>query len=267
MSEAPRAVVFTDLDGTLLDAETYDPTPARDALERLLEGRIPVVPVTSKTLAETERWAERLGLGNVPLVVESGGALRLTGGRVELVGTPYTELRAALAALGKEIGRPLLGFGDLTEAEVAARTGLAIDEARDARLRLADEPFFADPPLTAEESGALARAAERRGLHLEHGGRFLHLLGRSDKGKAVTRVLAWYESRTGQRPYAVGIGDAANDRAFLAVVDRAFAVRRPDGSVARELAEMPGIRITDSSGPRGFDEAIRLWLTERTEVR
>ena len=50
---AGRAVVvFTDLDGTLMDHDSYDVAPAKPALDALAARSIPVVPVTSKTRAE-----------------------------------------------------------------------------------------------------------------------------------------------------------------------------------------------------------------------
>jgi len=55
-------VIFTDLDGTLLDAETYSYEAARPALAMLKKRQIPVVLCTSKTRAETEAIARRLGL-------------------------------------------------------------------------------------------------------------------------------------------------------------------------------------------------------------
>ena len=41
-------VVYTDLDGTLLDHESYEPGPARELLMLLADRGIPVVPCTSK---------------------------------------------------------------------------------------------------------------------------------------------------------------------------------------------------------------------------
>ena len=45
-------LVFTDLDGTLLDHDSYSFEPARPALARLRSAGVPVIPTTSKTLAE-----------------------------------------------------------------------------------------------------------------------------------------------------------------------------------------------------------------------
>ncbi len=54
-------LVFTDLDATLLDHNDYSFEAARPALSRLRELDIPVIPNTSKTLAELETLTEALG--------------------------------------------------------------------------------------------------------------------------------------------------------------------------------------------------------------
>ena len=134
MSErAPRAIVFTDLDGTLLDHDTYDPGPAVATLERLAGRGIAVVPVTSKTWEETRGWLARLALDG-PAVVENGGVVVLPAGprdrpTFELTGADYRDLRAALPELAAAVGRRLVGFGDWDAPEIARRTGLPLDEA------------------------------------------------------------------------------------------------------------------------------------------
>lgn len=74
-SAVPPLIVFSDLDGTLLD-EQYDFSPAKPAL-RLLEDRgIPLVLATSKTRAELATL--RAALGGAPsLIFENGAGLAL----------------------------------------------------------------------------------------------------------------------------------------------------------------------------------------------
>src|SRR4030067_2555538 len=69
-----RILVFTDLDGTLLDHRTYSFEPARPALRLLRESAVPLIICTSKTRAEVEEI--RASLGNPePFVVENGGGV------------------------------------------------------------------------------------------------------------------------------------------------------------------------------------------------
>jgi mannosyl-3-phosphoglycerate phosphatase len=68
------AILFTDLDGTLLNGETYDYQAVLPALETLKQKGIPVIPVTSKTRAEVETLIQTVGITD-PFVVENGSAI------------------------------------------------------------------------------------------------------------------------------------------------------------------------------------------------
>ena len=55
-------LIFTDLDGTLLDIHTYDWQPAAAWLERLQDKQVPVILCSSKTAAEMLDIQQELGL-------------------------------------------------------------------------------------------------------------------------------------------------------------------------------------------------------------
>jgi predicted mannosyl-3-phosphoglycerate phosphatase (HAD superfamily) len=57
-------VIFTDLDGSLLDHYTYSFAAATPLLDELNSQEIPVIPITSKTYAEVIRL--RRFMGNSP---------------------------------------------------------------------------------------------------------------------------------------------------------------------------------------------------------
>ena len=58
----PFFLVFTDLDGTLLDHDTYGWEAASPALAQCRERGIPIVLVSSKTRAEMDNLRRRMGL-------------------------------------------------------------------------------------------------------------------------------------------------------------------------------------------------------------
>ena len=60
MTTPPKAIIFTDLDGTLLDRETYSFEPAQSALHLIKQKGIPLILSTSKTRAEIELYRKRL---------------------------------------------------------------------------------------------------------------------------------------------------------------------------------------------------------------
>ncbi len=259
MRHEPRVVV-TDLDGCLLDAATYAWEPARPALETLKRRRIPLVLCSSKTRAEMEPLHVDLGL-DAPYVFENGGGIvippgapwsRVTGrdGGPLLVrlGVPLRDLARALIDIAKEAGARLRGFSRLSAREVSDLTGLPESEAALAREREHDEPFLVE----SGDEEAVRLAAERRGLRVTKGGRFHHLTGASDKGKAVRQVLTLLP-----RAASIGLGDAENDLGLLGAVDQPILVPRPDGSVDPALAAaFPGAPRAHAPGPEGWNSAV-----------
>ena len=80
----PNLIVYTDLDGSLLDGTTYSYEPATPALAALREQGIPLVLVSSKTRAEMEPLRQRLDHRD-PFIVENGGAVAVSNVRVHVL--------------------------------------------------------------------------------------------------------------------------------------------------------------------------------------
>ncbi len=272
----PGAIAFTDLDGTLLAHEDYDWRPAAPALEALRARGIPLVMASSKTRAEIERWRARLG-NRDPFIAENGGALFVPDGwgpappgtakrvddlwRLEF-GTPWPRLRAALPAIARATRLTLTGFGDMRREEVARLTGIDDGDLDACLAREYDEPFLAAGADEDQIALRLAAAAAVHGLAVTRGGRFHHLIGANDKGRAARALCDWLSAGRA-RPRTVAAGDSANDLELLAAADRAIVVARPGGGHARALRDaLPGARFTRAIGPAGFREGVLEVLAE-----
>jgi len=248
-------IVVTDLDGTLLDAETYGWRPARFTLESLAAREIPVVFCTSKTRAEAETLQKELGVSG-PLIVESGGALCIDGKTI-ILGVPYKSLLGCFREMKAATGGVLRGFSDLTDQETADLTGLSLSRAQWARQREYDEPFFFDRDEDRLIDAVIQKAA-KWGLRVTRSGRFWHLHGQADKGLAIRRLLEYYP---GFR--SIGLGDSAMDLPMLEVVDVPVIVARPDGTHDPHLhAALPLSYKTRESGPAGWAEAVEQFILQ-----
>lgn len=262
----PLFVLFTDLDGTLLDADTYRYDAARPALDRLREHAVPLVICTSKTRAEVEPLRRKLD-NRDPFIVENGGALYIPDGyfrtvppgsisrggyRVIEMGVAYPRLREGLRRIEEYVGASLVGFGDMTVQSVARVTGLARGEAERALQREYDEPFL------VEDDGLSLRnireAARPFGLAVMPGGRFFHLVGGIDKGRACRVLIDCYRREWGTVSTA-GIGGGLNDLPMLNSVDWPFFVERPGGGHA-EGCEIEGLTCVRGIGPIGWSRAV-----------
>ncbi|MBN2231996.1 MAG: HAD hydrolase family protein [Deltaproteobacteria bacterium] len=254
-------IIFTDLDGTLLDKETYSWESARPALDRCRELGVPVVAVTSKTLEETRDMAAGIGLDE-RFVFENGGGIWLGADRGVLVlGRPHAELRAAFRRL-TGFFPDLRGMTDMTVAEVAAFTGLLPAAAELARRRRFSEPFVivsgggvAGPAVAAARAPEIVAAAAEMGLQVVRGGRFYHLMAAGQsKGVAVRRLTVEMIPPGAPAPQTAGLGDSPNDFPLLTAVDFPFLVRLADGGVTP--CQLPGVTVATRPGPAGWCEVV-----------
>jgi mannosyl-3-phosphoglycerate phosphatase len=249
-------LVFTDLDGTLLDHHSYDHRDAVAALQRLRERRIPVIPVSSKTHAELEVLAQALHLEG-PLIGENGAVIVYPGEEPQIAPPGYLQIRDFLVDSRSNPEYQTLGFGDMSVDDVMTSTGLDRDMARLARRRLGSEAFL----WHGSETGLNLFRQEivDAGLRLLTGGRFHHLLGDTDKGKAVGYVAKHLERNGYAVSKTLGLGDSDNDREMLLAVDIPIIVRKHDGTHIT-LEQRPDAIITNRPGPAGWNEAIQYLL-------
>jgi mannosyl-3-phosphoglycerate phosphatase len=256
-----RAAVFTDLDGTLLDAQSFAYEPAFPVLRRARAAGVRIVPVTSKTLAEVAALAEELQFSG-PLIIESGGGVaRRTGDGwdTQVFGIDIERLRALAPEIESRSASRLRLFSAMSVDEAARVSGLTGEALERSRERRFDEPFCI-------EEGSLsriARAAEDLGLRVREGGRFHHLCGPVGKGEAVRRVRDELESELGSPLRTIALGDAPMDAEFLLEAERAVIIPRPDGTAHPDLlSAVPHARVAPHAGPAGWAAAVDEWMTE-----
>jgi mannosyl-3-phosphoglycerate phosphatase len=260
-----RLVIFTDLDGTLLDRESYSYEKAGPALAKLKANRIPLVFCSAKTRAEQEVYRRELGI-NDPFIVEDGGAIfierdyfgfpfeyhkSVANYRVVEFGTPYWMIRNALLEVALDTQLNLPAFGTMSIEQVSEATGLDADAASRAKTREYEETLVRD--FTPEELSRLKKALAREGLRLTHGGRFHGVIGNNDKGQAAHRLISLFRQQDGPI-FTVGIGDSRNDASMLSVVDLPLLVEKEPGRW--ENLRLQRIRRVSGVGPEGWNVAV-----------
>ncbi|MDV7144627.1 HAD hydrolase family protein [Tropicimonas sp. TH_r6] len=279
----PPLIVFTDLDGTLLDHETYSFEPAATALGRLRDLDIPLILASSKTAAEIVEIQRAIGCDGFPAIVENGAGILepvsrdskdarpLPGysadqaqpiwdgapnGEPFAPGAPpelgrYPELIAALNEVSPYLRALFEGFYDLGPDGIAQATGLDPEAARRAARRQFSEPglFFGGPGESDEFLAALAKL----GVRARRGGRFLTLSFGGTKADRMDEIAARYGN-----PPRLALGDAPNDIEMLEAADYGVIIANAHGT---PLPDLPGeaaglIRRTSLPGPLGWNSAV-----------
>jgi mannosyl-3-phosphoglycerate phosphatase len=292
-SNSPFYLIFTDLDGTLLDHDTYGWEAAIPALEHCRKRGTPVIIVSSKTRAEINILRRRLSL-SAPFISENGGGIffpketfpdpppgavasdgpgagespegtaagKGTGEWEISLGIPYGRLTQVLGEIRQELQWDIKGFSDMGLDEISRLTGLNKRDAQYAAMREYDEPFIIQGN-APEDPAPLYRAAEDRGLLITSGGRFYHLQGKNDKAKGMELVTAWYRSRHNDLA-TIALGDSPNDFTMLEQADIPVLIRskRTFEGLKRRI---PRLRISDQFGPAGWNSTVLRILSQNGE--
>lgn len=255
----PPLIVFTDLDGTLLDHDSYSHQAAAPALDTLRRLGVPVVLASSKTAAEIAALRSELRFDHVPAIVENGAGLLPAGVGADVGDTSqYDALRTALGKLPPDLRGAYEGFGDWGADKIAQITGLPHDQAA-----LAAQRQYSEPGLwTGDDAGkaTFLDALSQMGITGREGGRFLTLSFGGTKAQQMNAILTQYGF-----PPSVALGDAPNDVEMLQSADLGIVIANPHRAPLPPLdGENAGhIRRTTRPGPSGWNSAMTQIIAER----
>ncbi|CUH83280.1 HAD-IIB family hydrolase [Thalassovita mediterranea] len=260
MTERPRLLIFSDLDGTLLDHQTYQWTAARDALGALKEAGAGLVLASSKTAAEIAPLRAAIGFQNWPAIVENGAGLLPAGAVCDALSERYDALRTALANVPTDLRALFTGFGDLDAAGVAAVTGLSPKAAGLAKQRAFSEPGTWTG--TVQELDQFLNHLATQGITAQRGGRFVTLSFGGNKADRVADLTQRYSPR-----HTIALGDAPNDIKMLETADIGVVIANPHSAPLPPLKGEGAGKIirTTEAGPSGWNAAILSLIKQLTD--
>lgn len=265
-----KLLIFTDLDGTLLDHHTYSADEALSSLRLLRKKDIPLILCSSKTRAEIELYRKKLK-NTHPFISENGGAIFVPrkyfrkklegftdrlGYWVKELGASYLLIRKELIEVTSKFGQPVYGFADMTPKEISSLCGINYREAELAKWREYDEPFNFLKSVDQDTLKKIKAEFAEKGLNLVTGGKLFHLTGQNDKGQAVKILTDLYRQVFKTKCKTVGLGDSMIDLPMLKVCDLPILVKKPDGSYDKDVVAEIKPNLADGIGPEGWNKAI-----------
>jgi len=271
-AQARTLLVFSDLDGSLLDHFSYSFEAALPAIRALAERNIPLILASSKTCEEMRALREALA-NDHPFIVENGAAVYIPRNyfpgeyaptvedgayRVFEMAPARDRWLAALARLQVEFPGQFESFHSAGVDGIVELTGLPEPQARAASHRRYSEPvkWLGTP---REEMRFIAHL-EALGATVTRGGRFLSVSGDCDKGRALVWLRNVYQAANPATPVDdLAVGDSDNDRPMLEAAGTALLIRSPVHDVP-SLARNDGVIVSDGTGPAGWAEGVSHWL-------
>ncbi|NDV92894.1 HAD-IIB family hydrolase [Alteromonas sp. 345S023] len=261
-----KTLVFTDMDGTLLDHHTYSFEAAKPTLTTLAHKGIPVIPTTSKTFAELQPLREKIDLSG-PFIIENGAAIYIPHGffKQKPTGTVWVDgywCKSFISnknywiKLLEKIANDFVGeftqFSKMSLQDIQDATGL--DESSAA---LAAKRQFGEPVLWKGDENKkrdFIKAIRDRGAYPLEGGRFIHVSGNCDKGQALQWLAKEYQKQTETDVRTFALGDGNNDVAMLEAADVAIRILSPVNPPPEIQKEE--VYTSTLPGPRGWNEML-----------
>lgn len=253
-------IIFTDLDGTLLDHDTYQFDAAAKALVFIREHAIPLIINSSKTFAEIEPLQQKLGICQ-PFICENGAAVYFPttlNGQTDWHCHAFAEPRKRVLEILSDLrgkGFAFRGFSDCSSEEIMTMTGLTETEAGLAEQRGFSEPLqWLDSEVEKQKFLAELKA---QGLQAIQGGRFLTVCGDQDfdKGLAMEWFCTQHKADQQSSLLKIALGDSPNDFPMLRTADVAVLIKAKT-NIELDI-EHEGLLIkTCNQGPAGWQEAI-----------
>ena len=247
-AQIQKPIIFTDLDGTLLDHHTYGYGAVLPLLEKLKGMGVPVIANTSKTRSEWLHLAQEIG-NDAAFVVENGSAIYLPYGECVVFGERREEILGYLSGLKDRYEYEFESYTDWDVADIAAATGLDMDAAKRSSEREFSEPLVWKG--SESEKRNFIEEIHTAGFATLQGGRFLHVMGRTDKGKA----LNWLREHFPGSSPVIALGDGPTiSQCFRRRTSALSSPRRPEGNSASNPT-------TASSAARSKDPRVgrRRW--------
>ncbi|MFT7561334.1 MAG: mannosyl-3-phosphoglycerate phosphatase [Flavobacteriales bacterium] len=260
----PSMIVATDLDGTLLDHYSYSWQAAKPSIDVLRALGAQIVINTSKTFAEVTELQAALNL-DAPFIVENGSAIYAPSGVATdayqqfndrysriVLGAERADVVAKVYTLRDRHKWSFEGYNDWDIGKVIEHTGLdEVSAAKSLQRQFSEPLLWRDSDASYKDFCDAIHACD---LRVIRGGRFIHILGKSNKGSSLLALKKLTE-HTGSETLLICLGDSYNDLDMLEIADLPVFVRSPVHDFPAHNCNSTPI-FTDAFGPEGWHEAI-----------
>ena len=258
-----KTLIFTDLDGSLLDRDTFKFDEIKDYLKKLLSKGIFIIPNTSKTEKEILEFNNELG-SNLPYISENGAAINgldLLNSNLPKELILSRDKNNLINIFKKSVPENLQNkckwLSEMDKKKQSLIFGLEDEKLKMALDRKYTIPFVFEGNKNAKNK--LFKIVKNKGLALQEGGRVINLTDKVNKAKAL-QVFVRFFKKNNKEVKTIAVGDNYNDLDMLKTSDFPCLVFNDKFT----LDEIPikNLIITNKPSPVGWADVIKMALAK-----
>ena len=261
MIEKFSIFIFTDLDASLIQRDTFKFDEIKDYIKSLISKGIYIIPNTSKTEIEINEFNKELGL-NLPYISENGSSIN----GLNLINKNFPNQinlsrdKDDIFKIFKKIVpenlkvkcRLIFKMEKKVQSEIF---GLSGKKLKDALNRNYSIPFIFSGNL--DQRRQLNEIVNKGGLTLHEGGRVINICDNVSKVKSMNKIIKMVK-KTEDNVKIIGVGDNYNDLDMLKNSNIACLVFNDQFTM--EPININNCIVSKNPAPIGWQEVVKMAL-------
>ena len=255
-------LIFTDLDGTLLNRDTFKFDSIKTFLKELKNRNIIIIPNSSKTEDQIIEFNNEADF-QFPFVSENGAIIHNLNflnqefpDKIILARNTHKIQNIFDKNIHQDLKSKCKVISSLTMSEQTQIFGLPENKLQQVFKRSCTIPIIFEG--NNEEKLSLKNILLKNGLDFKDGGRVLNLGDKINKADAMKKITQMLETKFKCKPKTIAVGDNHNDLEMLQNSDIPCLVKN-DKFLNKNL-QIKNLIISKQAAPEGWVEIVKLAL-------
>ena len=257
-----KIIIFSDLDGTLLDKNTFKFEAVEDYFRDLIQKGITIIPNSSKTEAELLDFNKQYNL-KLSFISENGSAIhqldlinKKLPNKISLSKSIDQIYKKFNETISLNIRQKIIFISSLNIEEQSRIFGLPKDKMLLAKERKHSIPIqFKGNEI---EKNDFIKLINDVGLSVHSGGRIMNICDNTNKSIAMSKTIELISKETDDKIITIGVGDNENDIEMLKNCDYACLVKNENFDSS--LINIDNLIKSDEPSPKGWSDVIKTAL-------
>ena len=259
MKQKKQIIIFTDLDGSLLNKDTFRFDEIEDYFRELISKGIKIIPNSSKTEAELSDFNNQYNL-NLSFIAENGSSIhglnlmhKNLSEKISLSKSTdqiYTIYNENIPSNLKNKITFILKLNSKEQQEIF---GLPLDKMMLALKRNYSLPIqFVGNEI---EKNEFIKIIKHVGLTVQTGGRIMNICDNVNKSKAMSKALKLISKKLEGEIVTIGVGDNENDIEMIKQSNYPCLVKNENFNSS--LINIDNLIKSSEPSPRGWSDVIK----------